>query len=291
MIWKIRNTALFLVVFLLPLIATAQERVSMPDVGMAPEGVSRPLIMVLVLAGMVLMPIIAMMTTSFVKLIVVVSMLRNALGTQQIPPTTVITGLCLILTVYIMSPVGVEMYQAAESTIKQGTNQPLLSQTSVNLLLEGVKEAREPMRAFLKKHTHPQEQKLFYSLGQVMMGLKGVEEVAAEEAAAAAEEAAVIAETGGVLPERTGKQPTLHPDDFLVLVPAFTISELTEAFQIAFIIFLPFLIIDLVVTNILLALGMFMVPPVTMSLPVKLLLFVMVDGWHILTKALVTGYM
>ncbi len=84
---------------------------------------------------------------------------------------------------------------------------------------------------------------------------------------------------------------TLRPDDFMVLIPAFVISELTEAFQIAFIVFLPFLIIDIVVTNVLLALGMFMVPPITISLPFKLLLFVIIDGWHILTRALLTGYM
>ncbi len=285
----LRGTLLSLFFLLLPAITFAQERIDQPDAGLAPEGVSRPLVMLLVLAGLVLLPILAMMTTAFVKLVVVMSMLRNALGTQQIPPTPVITGLALILTIYIMAPVGAQMYKTAEETIQQGSNQPLLSQTSVNMLMTAISQAKEPMREFLIKHTHPQEQKLFYQIGRVMMNVPGAEE-AKEVTAEAATEAEITAETAGE--EKPAKKPKeLSPTDFMVLIPAFTISELTESFQIAFIIFLPFLIIDIVVTNILLALGMFMVPPVTMSLPVKLLLFVMVDGWHILTKALITGYM
>lgn len=268
--------------WLLPTLAQAQEtgleRFLGEGPGLAPQGVSQPLVLILVLFGLVLLPIVAMMTTSFVKLTVVLSMLRNALGTQQIPPTPIITGLALIMTIYIMTPVGVEMYKATEGTIKTGTNQPLLSQASLDILLKGLSEAMEPMRAFLAKHVHQQEQKLFFTLGQKMMRAKA----AAKEA-----EAPAVEETP---PKEGEKVITLKPDDFLVLIPAFVISELTESFQIAFIIFLPFLIIDIVVTNILLALGMFMVPPITISLPFKLLLFVIVDGWHILSRALVMGY-
>ncbi len=284
----------FVILFLLPAVTFAQERFQAPDAGLAPEGVSRPMIMLLVLAGLVLLPIVAMMTTSFVKLVVVTSMLRNALGTQQIPPTPVITGLALILTIYIMAPVGMEMYRAAQTTIQRDSQEPLLSQTSVNLLLDAISKAKEPMRAFLKRHSHVKEQKLFYSIGQVLMSEKSPEDV--DEDAPLPSATPEGAPEGAIVPPEAGepkpeKKTGLQPDDFMVLVPAFTISELTEAFQIAFIIFLPFLVIDIVVTNILLALGMFMVPPVTMSLPIKLLLFVMVDGWHILTRALITGYM
>lgn len=269
--------------FLLPAISWAQEiqleRVIGEGPGLAPAGVSKPLLFLLVLMAIVMIPIIAMMTTAFVKLTVVLSMVRNALGTQQIPPTPIVTGLALILTVYIMSPIGIQMYEAAQSEINKTTDQPLLSQASMDILIEGFKKAKEPMRDFMIKHVHPQEQKLFYTLGQVMMK----EKASLEEA----QEGDVEAEGGTSPPVKGGIQPT----DFMVLVPAFVISELVEAFQISFIIFLPFLVIDVVVTNVLLALGMFMVPPTTIALPFKLLLFVIVDGWHILSRALLMGYM
>ncbi len=286
---RLKQGSIALLFWLVPLVVQAQERVPVPDTGLEPEGVSRPLLMLIVLAGLVLLPIIAMMTTAFVKLVVVLSMLRNALGTQQIPPTPVITGLALILTVYVMAPVGVDMYRAAESEIQRGTNQPMLSQTSVNMLIEGGGKAKEPMRAFLKRHTHAKEQKLFYNLARMMMDpgkLKTKQDPKEVKALVDEAEKAEI-----VIDPTVPEERAIKPDDFLVLVPSFVVSELTESFQIAFIVFLPFLIIDIVVTNILLALGMFMVPPVTMSLPIKLLLFVMVDGWHILTKALISGYL
>ena len=274
-------------VLLLPSLVHAQERIIEMGGGLAPEGVSRPILLLLVLLGLALLPILAMMSTSFVKLVVVFSMLRNALGTQQVPPAPVITGLAMILTVYIMAPVGIQMYGLAEHTIQRDTNQPVLSQTSVNLLLEGMREAKEPMRTFLKENSHPQEQKLFYSLYNVMAKKTEAGEV---KGAAPPDEAQVGTETVGEEAAEPTTTGGVGPDDFMILLPAFVISELTEAFQIAFIVFLPFLIIDIVVTNVLLALGMFMVPPVTMSLPIKLLLFVMVDGWHILSRALLLGY-
>ena len=283
------GAALGILFSLLPSLIYAQERVIETGGGLAPEGISRPLVLMLLLVALAMLPIVAMMGTAFVKLVVVLSMVRSALGTQQVPPATVITGLALILTVYVMTPVGIKMYDLAEKTIQTGTNEPLLSQTSVNLLLEGMKKAREPMREFLLEHTHPQEQKLFFSLQQMLRAKadlpddkeKPAKATAPPGAPAAAEDApsALIAD-----------EKEAGPDSFMVLLPAFVISELTEAFQIAFIIFLPFLVIDIVVTNVLLALGMFMVPPVTMSLPIKLLLFVMVDGWHILSRALLMGY-
>jgi type III secretion protein R len=222
-------------------------------------GVSKPLVLLVILAALAMVPIVVMMITSFVKIAVVLALIRNALGTQQVPPNIVITGIAMILTIYIMVPVGYDVYRSAGTVINQGTNQPLLSQASVELLLEGVKAGKEPVRAFLLKNVHPQERALFYNLA---LKLRANEEDRKE-----------ISDT-----------------DFINLVPAFVVSELTEAFQIGFVIFLPFLVIDLVIANILLSLGMFQISPITISLPFKLLLFVLVDGWHVIAKGLILGY-
>lgn len=222
-------------------------------------GVSKPLVLLVVLAALSLVPFIVMMATSFVKIAVVLSLIRSAMGTQQVPPNTIITGLALILTIYIMVPVGFDVYKSAGSVINQGTNQPLLSQASIELLTKGVKAGKEPVRDFLLKNVHAEERSLFYNLAKK---LRHTEEERAE----------------------------ITDKDFVNLVPAFVISELTEAFQIGFIIFLPFLIIDLVIANILLSLGMFQISPITISLPFKLLLFVLVDGWHVITQGLILGY-
>jgi type III secretion protein R len=224
-----------------------------------PVGVSQPLVLLGVLAAMALLPFVIMLATSFVKLVVVMSLLRNALGTQQIPPNTVITGLAIILTIYVMAPVGHQIYDAAGKIVNQGTNQPLLSQTSVDLLVKAIDAGKEPMRTFLVKHTAPKERMLFYSLAMQL-------------------------ETNPVVREKT------KDTDFLNIVPAFAVSELSAAFKIGFVIFLPFLVIDIVIANILLSLGMFQISPVTISLPFKLLLFVLVDGWHVIVKGLILGY-
>jgi len=222
-------------------------------------GVSKPLVLLVVLAALSLVPFMIMMITSFVKIAVVLALIRNALGTQQVPPNMVITGIAMILTIYIMVPVGYDVYRATGAVINQGTNQPLLSQASIELLIEAVKQGKEPVRAFLIKHVHPAERSLFYNLA---LKLRANEEDRKE----------------------------ITDQDFINIVPAFVVSELTEAFQIGFIIFLPFLVIDLVIANILLSLGMFQISPITISLPFKLLLFVLVDGWHVIAKGLILGY-
>lgn len=222
-------------------------------------GVSKPLVLLAVLAGLSLAPFMVMMVTSFVKIAVVMALVRNAMGTQQVPPNLIITGLAVILTIYIMVPVGYQIYNVAGKTINQGTNQPLLSQASVKLLATAVNEGKEPVRGFLMKHVHSKERALFYNLA---LKLRPTEE-----------ERADISDT-----------------DFVNLIPAFVVSELSEAFQIGFIIFLPFLVIDLVIANVLLSLGMFQISPITISLPFKLLLFVLVDGWHMIAKGLILGY-
>ncbi len=222
-------------------------------------GVSKPLVLLVVLASLALVPFVVMMSTSFVKIAVVLALIRNAMGTQQVPPNTIITGLAMILTIYIMVPVGYNVYKDAGSVINQGTNQPLLSQASIKILSKGVEAGKEPVRNFLLKHVHPQERSLFYNLG---LKLRANEE----------------------------QRQEISDTDFVNLIPAFVVSELTEAFQIGFIIFLPFLVIDLVIANILLSLGMFQISPITISLPFKLLLFVLVDGWHMIARGLILGY-
>lgn len=222
-------------------------------------GVSKPLVLLAVLALLAMVPIIVMMITSFVKIAVVLALVRNALGTQQVPPNIIITGLAMILTIYIMVPVGYDVYRAAGETINQGTNQPLLSQVSLELLTKAVGDGKEPVRNFLLKHVHPSERALFYDLARK---LRTTDEDRAE----------------------------VTDRDFVNIIPAFVVSELAEAFQIGFILFLPFLVIDLVIANILLSLGMFQISPITISLPFKLLLFVLVDGWHIISKGLILGY-
>ena len=244
-----------------------------------------------------LAPFVAVMVTSFTKIVVTLSLLRNALGLQQVPPNTVLNGLALVLTIYVMYPVGVEMQAAmhgaqpvassmytpppAAPAASSATDAPgevlgaprdgqmaapapaplesaAGSLSDTQHLMAMADAAKEPLRRFLLKHSPPRERDFF---------MRTVRRSLPPEAAAA-----------------------LTDRDFVVVVPAFTISELTAAFQIGFLIFLPFLIIDLVISNILLAMGMMMLSPTTVSLPFKLLLFVLIDGWVKLAHGLVLSY-
>lgn len=219
----------------------------------------RPLIMMFVLAAMSLAPFILIMITPFVKISVVLSILRNAIGTQQIPPTQVITGLSFILTIYIMAPVAIEIKNASEDLIQQRTGKDLISGANAQIVLQTAQRAAEPVRKFLLKHAHRSDRALFLDLARKL--------------------------------RKPEERASLSDKDFMVLIPSFVISELKEAFQIGFILFVPFIIIDMVVSNILLAMGMFMLSPVTISLPFKLLLFILVDGWYLLARGLVLGYL
>lgn len=196
-----------------------------------------------------LAPFVAVMVTSFAKIVVVLSLLRNALGLQQVPPNVVLNGLALILTLYVMAPVGTRMMDAAALDAVP---------TSTTALLEGWSTAREPLRDFLIAHSRPEDRAFFLATAKRMGDPASV--------------------------------ATMTDRDLLIVIPAFVIAELTAAFQIGFLIFLPFLVIDLVVSNILLAMGMMMLSPTTISLPFKLLLFVLVDGWVKLTHGLVLSY-
>jgi len=222
------------------------------------QPVSKPLMILFALVALALVPILLTMITSFVKIAVVLALIRNALGTQQIPPNQIITGLAMILTVYIMIPVGVEMYRQTEGVIQTTSTQGLFSTATVGLLQEALNKGKEPMRGFLKKNTSEKDLTMFYSLARKM--------------------------------RKAEDRDSVGKEDFMILIPAFVVSELSEAFQIGFVIFLPFLVIDMVVANILLALGMFQLSPVTVSLPFKLLLFVLVDGWYLIARGLILGY-
>ena len=220
---------------------------------------ANPLTTVLALSLLSLLPVLLMMSTSFVKFSVVFAILRSALGLQQVPPPAVTTGLALVLTAYVMAPVGTQAYDAVQPLLMESSGQDVVSPGGAQMVLEAVSRAREPLRAFLFKHAHPKERAAFHQMA-LRMGPPSWKE-------------------------------SLKDTDLLVLVPAFTVSELTEAFMIGFLIFLPFLVIDMVVSNLLLAMGMHMLSPVTISMPFKLLLFVLVDGWDLLVRGLVQGYL
>jgi type III secretion protein R len=197
-----------------------------------------------------LAPFVAVMVTSFTKIIVVLSLLRNALGLQQVPPNVVLNGLAIVLSVYVMFPVALKMGELAGPMEGIGG--------STKSLLSAVDKAKEPLRDFLVKHSNPRERNFFLRTAQKTL---------------TPAQAAQVTER-----------------DFIIVLPAFTVNELSTAFQIGFLIFLPFLVVDLVISNILMAMGMQMLTPTTVSLPFKLLLFVLVDGWVKLSHGLVLSY-
>ena len=204
--------------------------------------------------GMSLLPFLAMVSTSYLKIVVVISLVRNALGIQSIPPNMVVNAIALILSFYVMAPVvekGWNIYKE-ESAINKVEKKQYDTQIAL--------KAAEPMREWLIKQTDEKSRAFFVSTAEQLWAKDG-------------EETAEV-----------------DPDSFFILIPSFCVSELTKAFQIGFLVYLPFIAIDIIVSNILLAMGMMMVSPVTISLPFKLLLFVMVNGWTLLIQGLVRGY-
>jgi type III secretion protein R len=236
---------------LLPLFAVGQQ---LPT---KTADTANPVVLIILVGALALAPFGLIMLTSFVKIAVVLSILRNALGTQQVPPNQVITGISLILTIFIMSPVAEKMY--AEAGTIQNT-EAIFSEVSVKTLFEASQRGKEPLRQFLIRYSHEKHRVMFLDLAKQMANKNGNDVNA------------------------------ITPEEFRVIIPAFVTSQLTEAFQIGFILFVPFLIIDMVVANILQAMGMFMLSPTIISLPFKLLLFVLIDGWELLIKNLVLGY-
>jgi type III secretion protein R len=219
---------------------------------------SRPLVLMLVMGALSLLPFVVLLTTSFVKMTVVLSILKSALGTPQLPPNQVITGLALILTCYVMAPTGERMYRAIEPLLGRATTADLTSVQSLDALIDAGDRAKEPLREFLLKHASPRDRALFTGLARRL--------------------------------RPPAEQARVSDRDLMVAVPAFLTSELRRAFEIGFLLFLPFLIVDMVVANLLLALGMHMLSPTTVSLPFKLLLFVLADGWQLLLRGLVESY-
>ena len=209
-----------------------------------------PVNLAFVLALLALVPVMLIVTTSFLKIAVVLAIVRNALGIQQVPPNMVLYALALILSMFIMAPVGNTMWMAMEA-------QPG-DLSTVDGLMDAIQVGADPLRSFLVAHSGVEHRGFFLHTAQRLWG-----------------------------PEMSAR---LNEQNLLVLIPAFLVSELTEAFRIGFLLYLPFVIIDLVVSNILLAMGMMMVSPMTISLPFKLFLFVLVDGWSRLIQGLVLSY-
>jgi type III secretion protein R len=207
-----------------------------------------PMIVVVFAIGLV--PFAAMMVTSYTKIVVVLGLLRNAMGVQQVPPTMVVNGVALIVSAYIMAPLIMDAYDVVK---RDG-----LSNSSGQQVQQVIDSAREPIRKFLEKHAHEREKAFF------------------------------LKSATAVWPPERAQQ--LQKTDLIVLAPAFTLSELTEAFKIGFLLYLAFIVVDLIVANVLLALGLSQVTPTQVAIPFKLLLFVVLDGWSALIHGLVLTY-
>ncbi len=211
-----------------------------------------------------LAPFVAVMVTSFTKIVVVLAIVRSALGLQQTPPNIVLNGLALILSVYVMYPTLQDMSAAAgvgtEATATMPGDEPAGPPEigGTQEIISTADKAKEPLRKFLLANTEAEDRAFFLATQRRISGPERAEEIS--------------------------------DTDFVIIVPAFAVRELKVAFQIGFLIFLPFLIIDLVISNILLALNMMMLSPVTISLPFKILLFVLIDGWVKLSHGLVLSY-
>jgi type III secretion protein R len=213
----------------------------------------RPIVLVVALALVSLLPFVFMSVTAFVKISTVLQIVRGAIGAQSVPSSTVVMALAAALTLLAMAPVGQKIADRAAPLF--AAKQP---PDTVTLVEGSIAALREPMREFLKANANGREKERFLAV--------------AKQARPEADRASVGA------------------DDLTVLVPSFVVTELGEAFAIGFLIYLPFLVIDLVVANILLALGMQMLSPTQVSLPFKLLLFVAIGGWGLLAGALASGY-
>jgi type III secretion protein R len=210
-----------------------------------------PFTLIVLLVGLSLVPFLAMIATSYLKIVVVVSLIRNALGIQSIPPNMVVNALAMILSFFIMAPVCAESWETARTEL--AVRPAAVYETDV------LARAAEPFREFLDRQTTPRERAFFVSTAETLWA-------------------------------KDGEPAKVDEGSFTILIPAFCVSELTKAFQIGFLVYLPFIAIDIIVSNILLAMGMMMVSPVTISLPFKLLLFVVVNGWTLLLQGLVRGY-
>ncbi len=209
-----------------------------------PNQISGVMKIVIVLTILSLAPSLLILTTSFTRIIVVFSMMRHALGTQQSPPTQLLVGLALFLTYFVMQPVWQQVYHNAIVPYREQT-------------ITGdqfVDRAIEPVKTFMLKQTRKKDLSLFINLAN------------------------------------NGKPKSVKTVSMSVVIPAFVISELTTAFEIGFLLFIPFIVLDMVVASVLLSMGMMMLPPVMISLPFKLMLFILVDGWDLLVGSLIKSF-
>ena len=254
-LWKKPVAALAaasLISVLLPAVALAAQDLALPSMQLtlaggaqSPEKVSVLLEILFLLTVLSVAPAIMLTVTSFTRIIIVFSFLRQAMGVQQLPPTQILASLAIFMTVVIMYPVGKQ--------INDNALQPYLAeQIDYKVALD---RAQAPLRTFMFKHTREKDLSVFYSISKI-------------EAPRSKEEV-----------------PTM------LLAAAYVISELKTAFTIGFLIYIPFLVLDMVISSVLLAMGMMMLPPMMVSMPFKLLLFVMVDGWNLLVGSLVNSFL
>lgn len=233
---------------LLPASVWAQAAPSLPILigsgGGAGNSFSVPIQTLLFFTALSFLPAILLMMTGFTRIVIVLSLLRQALGTQSAPPNQVIIGLSLFLTLFVMGPTLDRVYQ--DAYVPYSTNQMQFE--------EAIQKAEVPMREFMVRQTRQTDYALFARLAKVEPGTQ------------------------------------IEDAPFRVIVPAFVISELKTAFQIGFMIFIPFLIIDMVVSSILMSLGMMMLSPVLVALPFKIMLFVLADGWNLLIGSLASSF-
>ena len=209
-----------------------------------PQQVSSALQIMALLTILTIVPAILLMTTSFVRIVVIIGFLRNALATQNVPPNQVVLGLAMFLTFYIMSPYWI---QANDNGIQPYLNGQISQE-------EALENTIAPMREFMFRQTRESDLALFVNLSDA------------------------------------GRPETQDDVSTFVLIPAFMISELKTGFQIGFMIYIPFIVIDMIVATTLMSMGMMMLPPVMISLPFKILLFVMIDGWHLLINSIIVSF-
>ncbi|MEM7174834.1 MAG: type III secretion system export apparatus subunit SctR [Chlamydiota bacterium] len=225
------------------------------------ESETRPpnvITMLTVISIVALLPFAVILLTSFVKIVIVLSLLRNALGVQQAPPNQVLNGIAILMTVYVMFPTGLAMYNSAKNYIQEQAPAKLFSADAAGYIVNVITKTKEPLRDFLKRNMTVSHQRSFYQLAYRSV------------------------------PNQYRKE--LKFDDFIIIIPAYITSQIKGAFEIGVLIYLPFFVIDLVTSNILLAMGMMMLSPLTIALPLKLLLVVMTDGWTLIIQGLVQTY-
>ncbi|OWQ49331.1 EscR/YscR/HrcR family type III secretion system export apparatus protein [Roseateles noduli] len=223
-----------------------------------------PLSLAFLLAGLTLLPLLLVCTTSYLKISVVLMIVRNALGVQQVPPTMALNGMALAATLFVMAPVLNEVVSRLPMDLPglSGPSSPAQAPTphrskSASLGMAELAHAFEPMRGFMLANTLPEKRQKFVDLARQQWG---------------------------------GRLAAPQDSDYVVLIPCFVVSELELALKAGFVLYVPFVVIDLLLSNLLLALGMQMVSPMVVSLPLKILLFVLLDGWTRLFDGLVRSY-